>query len=115
VPTLPEMARIKAWLLATRNTVRDYLDLVVLLERLGDEDAVGALSSLDELYPQPQASVTAEVVERLAAAGPVDLAEVELSSYRGLVAPWTRWEHVVERGRHVAEVLVRDLLRVAGS
>ena len=34
VPTLPEMARIKAWLLATRNTVRDYLDTVVLFERL---------------------------------------------------------------------------------
>lgn len=110
VPTLPEMARIKAWLLATRNTVRDYLDLVVLLERLGDEDAVEALSSLDALYPQPQASVTAEVVERLAAAGPVDLSEVELSSYRGLVAPWTHWEHVVERGRDFAKVLVRDLL-----
>jgi hypothetical protein len=26
VPTLPEMARIKAWLLVTRNTVRDYGD-----------------------------------------------------------------------------------------
>src|SRR5262245_60955852 len=25
VPTLAEMARIKAWLLATRNTTRDYL------------------------------------------------------------------------------------------
>jgi hypothetical protein len=110
VPTLPEMARIKAWLLATRNTVRDYLDLVVLLERLGDEGAVAALSSLDDLYPQPQASVTAEVVERLAAAGPMDLAEVELPSYRGLVAPWTRWDHVVERGRHFATVLLRDLL-----
>jgi len=115
VPTLPEMARIKAWLLATRNTVRDYLDLVVLLERLGEEDAVEALTSLDELYPQPQASVTAEVVERLAAAGPVDLAEVELSSYRGLVSPWTRWEHVGERGRHFAKVLVRDLLGGADS
>lgn len=110
VPTLSEMARIKAWLLATRNTVRDYLDLVVLLERLGVEDAVAALASLDALYPQPQASVTAEVVERLAAAAPADLAEVELSSYRGLVAPWNRWEHVVARGRHFAEVLVRDLL-----
>jgi len=30
VPTLAEMARIKAWLLATRHTVRDYLDTVVL-------------------------------------------------------------------------------------
>lgn len=110
VPTLPEMARIKAWLLATRNTLRDYLDLVVLLERLGDDGAVAALGSLDSLYPQPEASVTAEVIERLAAAAPVDLAEVELASYRGLVAPWTRWEHVSERGRHYAEVLARGLM-----
>lgn len=36
VPTLAEMARVKAWLLATRFTTRDYLDAVVLLERLGE-------------------------------------------------------------------------------
>ena len=36
VPTLGEMLRIKAWLLATRHTVRDYLDTVVLCERLGE-------------------------------------------------------------------------------
>lgn len=65
---------------------------------------------LDALYPQPLASVTAEVVERLASAGPADLAEVELVSYRGLVAPWNRWEHLKERGRHFAQVLVRELL-----
>src|SRR5438128_8428796 len=34
VPTLAEMARIKAWLLITRNAVRDYLDTVVPFERL---------------------------------------------------------------------------------
>ena len=110
VPTLAEMARIKAWLLATRNTVRDYLDLVVLLERLGDQGALVALSSLDVLYPQPVASVAAEVIERLAAAAPGDLPEVELASYRGLVAPWNRWQHVAERGRHYGQVLVGGLL-----
>ena len=68
VPTLGEMARVKAWLLATRNMTRDYLDTVVLLERLGDDGVGGALASMDALYPQPSgASVLAEVVERLAA------------------------------------------------
>jgi len=110
VPTLPEMARIKAWLLATRNTLRDYLDLVVLLERLGDGGAAAALASLDALYPQPRASVTAEVVERLASAAPADLPDVELVSYKGLGAPWNRWEHVETRGRHFAELLARELL-----
>jgi hypothetical protein len=110
IPTLPEMARIKAWLLATRNSVRDYLDLVVLLERLGDDEAARALTRLDALYPQPEASVTAEVIERLASAAPADLPEVELASYRDLVAPWNRWEHVQERGRLHAGVLARALL-----
>lgn len=67
VPTLPEMARVTAWLLVTRDTVRDSLDTVVLLERLGAAAAASALRTLDELYEQPTgASVLAELVERLA-------------------------------------------------
>ncbi len=110
VPTLAEMARIKAWLLATRLTTRDYLDLVVLLERLGEGKSENALASLDELYPQPnQASVLAEVVERLGAARPVDLTAVDLESYRALEAPWNDWSHVATRGRSWARRLA-DLL-----
>src|SRR6266545_1270632 len=106
VPTLAEMARIKAWLLATRLTTRDYLDTVVLLERLGEEGARAALRSLDELYPQPSgASVLAEVVERLGAAQPVDALEIELRSYKGLKAPWNDWSHLSDRGRSWARIL----------
>jgi hypothetical protein len=56
VPTLAEMARVEAWLLATRYTVGDSLaesDTVVLLERLGEPGAVAALGSFDEIYLQP--------------------------------------------------------------
>jgi len=56
VPTLAEMARIKAWLLATRYTVRDYLDTVVLFERLGHPGVEVALCSFDEIYRQPGTS-----------------------------------------------------------
>jgi hypothetical protein len=113
VPTLAEMARIKAWLLATRHTVRDYLDTVVLLERLAERGAAAALATLDALYAQPTGtSPLAEVVERLARAAPADALEVDLASYRGLVAPWNDWAHVVKRGRHWAGVLSAALLRV---
>ena len=92
VPTLPEMARIKAWLLATRHTVRDYLDLVVLLERLGEPGAREAMASLDEVYAQSSgASPLVEVVERLAGAAPSDAPEVDLRTYKGLVSPWNDW------------------------
>ena len=111
VPTLAEMARIKAWLLATRFTTRDYLDAVVLFERLGEKRVRDALRRLDELYPQPSgASVLAEVVERLGSARPADLAEIDLVSYRGLLPPWNDWPYVSARGRIWARALADALL-----
>lgn len=111
VPTLAEMSRIKAWLLATRYTVRDYLDTVVLFERLGEAGVRDALAALDALYHQPTgASVLAEVIERLGAAHPTDAAEIDLATYRGLVPPWNDWTHVGARGRSWARVLADQLL-----
>ncbi len=111
VPTLPEMARIKGWLLVTRHTVRDYLDTVVLLECLGEERGIEALESLDELYVQPGgASVVAELVERLGAAAPEDLGAVDLATYKGLVAPWNSWSHVAATGRRWADRLAARFL-----
>jgi hypothetical protein len=111
VPTLAEMARIKTWLLATRNTVRDYLDAVVLLERLGEEGVVAAMRPFDEIYRQPSAaSPLSEVIERLASATPTDLAEIDLASYRALQSPWNDWGHLTARGRHWAQVLARVVL-----
>jgi len=112
VPTLPEMARIKAWLLATRHTVRDYLDTVVLLERLGEPAAPEAFARFDALYAQAGgASPLSEVVERLAAAAPSDAPAVDLRSYKGLVAPWNDWAHLAARGRYWASVLAGTQLR----
>jgi hypothetical protein len=111
VPTLAEMARIKSWLLATRFTTRDYLDTVVLFERLGEEGVREALRKLDELYPQPNgASVLAEVVERLGSAQPLDAAEIDLASYRGLRPPWNDWQYVMAQGRLWARALARLVL-----
>lgn len=111
VPTLAEMARVKAWLLATRLTTRDYLDTVVLFERLGEAGTRRAMASLDDLYPQPTGtSVLSEVVERLGAARPLDLARIDLASYRGLRPPWNDWRHVAARGRAWGRVLAEMLL-----
>ena len=106
VPTLPEMARIKAWLLATRHTVRDFLDTVVLLERLGRAAVPLAFTSFDQIYAQTSGmSPLVEVVDRLALASPSDVAQIDLRTYRDLVPPWNEWEHVASRGRHWAREL----------
>jgi hypothetical protein len=112
VPTLAEMARIKAWLLATRHTVRDYLDTVVLFERLGEQGVIDALGPFDAIYRQDSgASPLAEVVERLAGAAPADRAEIDVQTYRGLRAPWNDWAHVAALGRQWAIVLARLALK----
>jgi hypothetical protein len=111
VPTLPEMARIKGWLLVTRYTVRDYLDTVVLFERLGPDGVRAALGPFDEIYRQETGtSPLAELVERLAAALPVDTAQVELSRYRAVRPPWNDWRHVATRGRMWAPLVARLVL-----
>lgn len=111
VPTLAEMARIKAWLLATRYTVRDYLDTVVLLDRLGDAAAPLAFASFDRIYSQASGnSPLVEVADRLALAAPSDLPEIDLKTYRGLTPPWNQWEHVAARGRRWAEAMAALVL-----
>ena len=111
VPTLPEMARIKAWLLATRATVRDYLDVVVLFERLGHDGVVRALADFDSLYHQESgASPLLEVAEHLAKGSPQDGAQVNLATYRGLLPPWNSWEYVVSKGRAWAPVVAAAAL-----
>ena len=114
VPTLAEMARIKAWLLATRYTLRDYLGCVVLLDRLGDEGAVVALLDLDSLYEQENgASVLVEVVDRLVRAAPADQARIDLSTYRGLKSPWNDWDYLKTRGHHFGTLLAPVSLQKA--
>jgi hypothetical protein len=111
VPSLAEMARIKAWLLVTRNTVRDYLDTVVLLERLGESGVTDAFRAFDDMYRQASgASALAVASERLAAAAASDARTRDLGTYAGLISPWNDWSHVVHRGRHWAPVLARVAL-----
>lgn len=111
VPTLAETLRIKAWLLAVRRTTRDYLDAVVLLERLGPAGAARALAPFDDIYAQGKGvSVLAEVVERLAEASPSDSPQVELASLLGVKQSWDDWAYVTAAGRRWAALLAAVVL-----
>lgn len=107
VPTLPEAARIKSWLLITRNTTRDYLDAVVLTEKLGESGLPGAFSSFDAIYVRgPRGgSPLLDLIECLGEARPADQSSVDLASYKGVTSPWNEWDHVSARGRFWASCL----------
>jgi len=113
VPTLEEIARIKAWLCLMRNATRDYLDFAALADRLGDGGAAGVVITMDEYYADqlgPEGRrVATQVSKQLAEPHPDDLGSVDLTSYRKLDRRWQDWNVVVDACRRVA-VRVLDRL-----
>lgn len=111
VPTPGEMLRIKAWLVVTRNKTRDYLDTAALADQLGRPDAVAALGSMDELYPQDSGeSVLRQLAKQLAEPLPDDLDDVDLTKYRELKAPWTSWDYVKDSCLSLSDAIVDSFL-----
>lgn len=48
VSTAAEAIRVKAFRIVARNRTRDYLDVVALANRYGQERAAGVLASIDD-------------------------------------------------------------------
>jgi hypothetical protein len=113
VPTLAEMLRIKAVLILKRNTTRDYLDFAALFDRMGDEEAISALRSFDNIYPQPNGESALQQLQiQLATPLPYDLDEVNLAEYKHLVPEWRDWT-AVQSACSACATLIFD--RIIGS
>lgn len=113
VPTLSEIARIKAWLCLLRNATRDYVDFAALADRLGENDAALVVLGMDDYYADQLGPgglrVATQVAKQLAEPLPDDLSEVDLLSYRRLDRRWHDWSTVADACKRVA-VRVLDRL-----
>lgn len=110
VPTVEEMLRIKAYLVVERNATRDYLDVAALSNHLGLPRSVQALNRMNDLYAEfagEGGDMLTTVVVKLSNPDPYDLTEVDLSEYKGIIAPWNDWRAVEEQGRSLAAALLR--------
>jgi hypothetical protein len=113
LPTLPEMARIKAWLIVTRNATRDYIDFVALADRLENEGGLDAtrqaISAMDRLYPQSNgSSVVLQLAKQLAEPLPNDLGDADLTMYRLISDRWRNWSTVKETAQRYGQELLRS-------
>jgi hypothetical protein len=109
LPTVEEMLRIKAFLTVERAATRDYLDVAALSHHLGLRKSAAALGRMNELYAEfagVGGDMASSVVTRLSAPKPYDLDDVDLTQYKGIVAPWNDWKSVREQCRQVALALV---------
>jgi len=111
VPTLPEMARVKAFLITNRNQTRDYLDFAALAERLGIVATAKILLGMDDYYEKflsSSGSVAAELLTLLAKPSPDDAAATcELPRYKGLDARFHDWSTIVEICHQVAQAMLK--------
>ena len=110
VPTLPEMVRVKGWLVVTRNATRDYIDFCALADKAG-EGFSDAVRPMDHLYPQDTGeTVVRQLAKQLAEPAPYDLRDVDLAHYRGLRSPWNAWSFVHAHAQGLAKRISQDLL-----
>lgn len=116
VPTLAEIARIKAWLCLMRNATRDFVDFAAVADRLGEREAAEIVAGMDDYYEDQVgpggARVATQVARQLAEPAPFDLGETDLRVYRRLVERWHDWGAVADACRRVA---VRVLEWAAGT
>ncbi|QBI20777.1 hypothetical protein ER308_15195 [Egibacter rhizosphaerae] len=110
VPTREETLRIKAWLVVSRNQVRDYLDVAALADLLGVERAATVLAGIDVYYAdvneRPEAVAT-QVARQLADPRPRDRSVLdELDRYKGLAGRWREWSEVTRVLGDVAEAML---------
>lgn len=112
VPTLPEMLRVKAFLVVQRNQVRDYLDTVALADRLGPA-AIPTVAGIDDYYrdrSEVADSVLTAVLQRLSEPNPRDSRVTrQLASYKGLNERWHSWAAVKESAAALADGVVEHL------
>lgn len=110
LPTVAEMLRIKTFLAVERNATRDFLDVAALSHHLGLRKSIGALERMNELYQEFSGEggdmlTTAAVT--LSNPDPYDLTEVDLSEYKGIVAPWNDWHAVEAQCRKLTVALLK--------
>lgn len=108
-PTREEMLRVKAYLVVQRNAVRDYLDVVALVDVMGFGDAVAVLRDIDAFYIDRSGetgSVLTSLVTALADPQPRDVVVIdELPRYKGLDPRWHDWGRVREACQRLALAL----------
>jgi hypothetical protein len=106
VPTLPELIRVKAFVLSDRRVVRDYIDVCALVRTAGLQAAVAAMESFDSLYDGLTRVGALTSFAEAAYDEPVDLADVDLSSWRSLDLAYRDFDRVLKEVREFAVLAV---------
>lgn len=84
IPSLPEMIRVKSFVLSDRRAVRDYVDVCALVETAGMKTAVEAMRPFAALYEGLTLAGALPAFAEAAHDEPADAATVDLQQWRML-------------------------------
>ncbi len=84
LPTLPEMIRVKSFVLSDRRAVRDYVDVCALVETTGMKKALEAMAPFNDLYEGLSRVQALTAFAEAAHDEPADADLVDLSAWRML-------------------------------
>lgn len=100
VPTIAEILRVKAWLMLTRNQVRDHLDVAALATTMGLDAAARVLIELDAYYAdiyEGDDRAASQLLRQLGDPRPRDhRVTAELDRYKQLDPRWHTWAAVTD-------------------
>ena len=99
IPTLAELLRVKAYLLADRRAVRDFIDVCALVRTAGLEAALAAMESFDALYGGISTAGPLLAFAEAAHDQPVDLDDFDPGSWRSLAPAYRDIERVLAEVR----------------
>ena len=117
VPTLPEMIRIKAWMIVSRNALRDYVDFAVLCYYHGLDSINKVLCNFDDYYLDLQrnkeVSPLLQLIKQLSEPKPHDLqkhiGKADSLSYKGIQPPFDSWSKIEQICKDVSINLMLSL------
>jgi hypothetical protein len=102
LPTLPELLRIKCFLLSDRRAVRDYVDVAALAETAGMPAAVKALAPFESLYSGLTKGGPLVAFAEATHDDPADAGLVDLRNWRMLRPEYQDFARVREVCRELA-------------
>lgn len=112
VPTLIELLRTKAFLLYSRNVVRDYVDFAELSCLVPDNDVVESLADLDSLFGwEKQPSLIVGLLKALLLVEPADLESHAFEAFKLLSPRLKSWPQVRDRCRAIGEQASRRIIQ----
>ena len=110
LPTLPELIRVKSFVLSDRRAVRDYVDVCALVETAGMADAVQAMQPFARLYAGLTSAGPLTAFAEAAHDLPSDAPEVDLQQWRALRPEYQD----LDRVRSVCEQFALNVIESQG-